>query len=132
MYTKNGKLEDILRAALTKAGLPRIRIHDCRHVYAAHFIMAGGSIFDLQKNLGHHSVAFTEKVYGHLSPDHRAREAERMAGLFAAPPAPPAAATDNVIPFPAAASTKCPDSAQAGGRYEEATEGAAEIVRHSR
>jgi integrase len=43
MYTKNGKLEDVLRAALTKVGLPRIRLHDLRHVYGAHFVMAGGA-----------------------------------------------------------------------------------------
>ncbi|HVZ74010.1 MAG TPA: site-specific integrase [Polyangia bacterium] len=87
MYTKNGKLEDVLRAALKSVGLPQIRIHDLRHVYGAHFIMAGGSIFDLQKNLGHHSVAFTAAVYGHLSQDHRVRESDRLSGLFVAPPA---------------------------------------------
>jgi integrase len=62
-YTKNGKLEDVLRAALARVGLRRIRLHDLRHVYGAHFVMAGGSIFDLQRNLGHHSVAFTAGTY---------------------------------------------------------------------
>jgi integrase len=78
LYTKNGKLEDLLRAALGRVGLARIRLHDCRHVYACHFLMAGGSVYDLQKNLGHHSVAFTADVYGHLSADHRVREADRL------------------------------------------------------
>ena len=86
MFTKSGKWEDILRAALDTIGLPRIRIHDLRHVYASHFIMAGGSIFDLQKNLGHHSVAFTAAVYGHLAEDHRVKESDRLSGLFVAPP----------------------------------------------
>lgn len=40
--------------------------------------MSGGSLYDLQKNLGHHSVAFTAEVYGHLSADHRVREATRI------------------------------------------------------
>ena len=48
--------------------------------------MAGGSIYDLQKNLGHHSVAFTADIYGHLSADHRVREADRL--TFAAPAEP--------------------------------------------
>jgi hypothetical protein len=33
---------------------------------------------DLQKTLGHHSVAFTAEVYGHPSADHRIREAARV------------------------------------------------------
>jgi integrase len=78
MYTKNGKLEDLLRAALGRVGLPSIRLHDLRHVYACHFLMAGGSVYDLQKNLGHHSVAFTADIYGHLSADHRVREVDRL------------------------------------------------------
>ena len=85
LYT-NGKLEDVLRAALTKVGLRRIRLHDLRHVYGAHFVMADGSIYDLQRNLGHHSVAFTAQVYGHLSQDHRVKESDRLSGLFEAPP----------------------------------------------
>jgi integrase len=92
-YTKNGKLEDVLHAALARVGLPQIRVHDLRHVYASHFVMAGGSIFDLQRNLGHHSVAFTAEVYGHLSQDHRVRESDRLAGLFDAP------AAAKVLPF---------------------------------
>ena len=92
-FTKNGKLEDVLHAALGHAGLRQIRIHDLRHVYAAHFVMAGGSIFDLQRNLGHHSVAFTAQVYGHLSQDHRVRESDRLSGLFDAP------AGSKVLPF---------------------------------
>jgi integrase len=106
MYTKNGKLEDILHAALARVGLKQIRIHDLRHVYASHFLMAGGNIFDLQKNLGHHSVAFTAAVYGHLSQDHRVRESDRLSGLFAAPP------TAKVLAFEAPDGTKRPDSAR--------------------
>jgi integrase len=85
MYTKNGKLEDVLRPALATVGLKQIRLHDLRHVHAAHFLMAGGSLYDLQQNLGHHSVAFTASVYGHLSQDHRVKESDRLAGLFVAP-----------------------------------------------
>jgi integrase len=98
MYTKNGKLEDVLRAALAKVGLRRIRLHDLRHVYGAHFVMAGGSIYDLQRNLGHHSGAFTAAVYGHLSQDHRVKKSDRLSGLFQAP------APADVIPFARAGS----------------------------
>jgi integrase len=95
MYTKNGKLEDLLHAAQKRVGLPNIRLHDLRHVYACHFLIAGGSVYDLQRNLGHHAVSFTADVYGHLSQDHRVKESDRLAGLFVAPlPA-------QVIAFPA-------------------------------
>jgi len=40
--------------------------------------MNGGNLYDLQKNLGHHSVAFTAEIYGHLSEDHRVQEAARV------------------------------------------------------
>jgi integrase len=83
MYTKNGGFEDTLRDALKAIGHRHIRVHDLRHVYASHFVMAGGSIYDLQKNLGHHSVAFTAEIYGHLSADHRVQEADRLS--FEAP-----------------------------------------------
>jgi integrase len=46
--------------------------------------MRGGNLYDLQKNLGHHSAAFTAEVYGHLSADHRIREAARVS--YPAPP----------------------------------------------
>ncbi len=37
MYSKNGKLEDVLRAAPRRVGLKKIRLHDLRHLYACHF-----------------------------------------------------------------------------------------------
>jgi hypothetical protein len=46
--------------------------------HAAFYLMAGANLYDLQKNLGHHSVAFTAEIYGHLSADHRVREATRV------------------------------------------------------
>jgi integrase len=50
-------------------------------------LMSGGNLYDLQKNLGHHSAAFTAEIYGHLSKDHRVREAARVS--YPAPTAAP-------------------------------------------
>lgn len=44
-------------------GLRRSRLHDLRHIYGAHFAMASGSIYDLNRNLGHHSVGLAAQVY---------------------------------------------------------------------
>ncbi len=46
-----------------------IRFHDIRHTFASQFIMSGGSVYDLQKFLGHTSVVMTQR-YAHLSMAH--------------------------------------------------------------
>lgn len=58
-----------LRYFCRKAGVREVRFHDLRHSFASNFVMAGGSIYDLQRMLGHSSVTMTER-YSHLSPDH--------------------------------------------------------------
>jgi len=82
-----------LWSALKRVGLRRIRLHDLRHQCVAAFLMAGGSIYDASKNLGHASVAFTAAVYGHLSGDHRVAESDRLSFKI------PAQATGIVLPF---------------------------------
>lgn len=52
------------------AGLPRqIRFHDLRHTFASQYIINGGSIYDLQKFLGHTDIAMTTR-YAHHSMDY--------------------------------------------------------------
>lgn len=46
-----------------------ITFHGLRHTFASHFLMNGGSIFDLQKLLGHKSINST-MVYAHFSQSH--------------------------------------------------------------
>lgn len=55
--------------AMRNASLKRIRIHDLRHTFAAHFVMNGGSIYDLKQILGHSDIKMTER-YAHLAPDY--------------------------------------------------------------
>lgn len=53
-----------------KAGITNlIRFHDLRHTFASQYIMNGGSIYDLQKFLGHTSIVMTQ-VYAHQSMDY--------------------------------------------------------------
>jgi integrase len=92
MHGENAKLESVLHAALARAGLPRIRVHDLRHTFASHFAMAGGDIFTLQRILGHSTPTLTSDCYGHLSPRHLAGEADRVAYPEPAEPA-------KVLPF---------------------------------
>jgi integrase len=74
MYSRNAKLEGVLRSALASVGLPRIRVHDLRHVFASHFVMGGGDIFTLQRILGHSTPQLTSDTYAHTSaPGWRSR-----------------------------------------------------------
>ncbi|ATH07076.1 hypothetical protein BIY24_03730 [Halobacteriovorax marinus] len=54
------------RPSQVQAGLDKIiRFHDLRHTYASHFVMNGGSIYTLQKLLGHREIE-TTMIYAHL------------------------------------------------------------------
>lgn len=78
LFSRNSKVENVLQEALRRVRLPRLRVHDLRHVFASHFVMAGGDIFTLQRLLGHSTPQLTSDTYAHLSPTHLAREAERV------------------------------------------------------
>ena len=79
MYSPNAKLETLLRRGLARVKLPRIRVHDLRHIFASHFVMGGGDIFTLQRILGHSTPQLTSDTYAHLSPAHLAGEGDRVA-----------------------------------------------------
>jgi integrase len=83
MYSPNAKLEDVLRVALARAGLSRVRVHDLRHAFASFFVMAGGDIFTLQRILGHSTPQLVSDTYGHLSPTHLVNQSDRLS--FPAP-----------------------------------------------
>jgi integrase len=98
LYSRNAKLEQVLRAALARAKLPRIRVHDLRHQYASDFVRNGGDIFTLQRILGHSTPQLTSDTYAHLAPDRLASQADRIS--YPAPQAPAkvipiASGTDN-------------------------------------
>lgn len=58
------------REAQKKAGFTKFyRFHDMRHTFASQFMMNGGSIYDLQKIMGHTDIKTTQR-YAHLSPNH--------------------------------------------------------------
>ncbi len=51
--------------------------HMLRHTYASHFVMAGGSLYELQRLLGHSTPMMTQR-YAHLAPDHLAAAVARL------------------------------------------------------
>jgi integrase len=58
------KIGEILDAACKTAGIPKMRVHDLRHAHASLWLMAGGSLADVQRNLGHSTPVLTSETYG--------------------------------------------------------------------
>ncbi len=78
---RDGKIRKDVRgafnAAIKKAGVRSIRIHELRHTFASHFIMKGGNILTLQRVLGHSTLAMTLR-YAHLAPDFMKDEMRKV------------------------------------------------------
>jgi integrase len=50
-----------------RAGLRRIRWHDCRHSFASQLVIAGTPLRQVQEWLGHSTILMTMR-YSHLAP----------------------------------------------------------------
>ena len=57
------------KRACKRAKVRCLRFHDLRHSYASHFMMNGGTIFELREMLGHSDIK-TTMIYAHLSQEH--------------------------------------------------------------
>jgi integrase len=70
---------------ISRAGVPRIRIHDVRHSYATLAIDLGAPIKAVSEALGHADVATTLRTYTHVLPSQRVEVANKVgAALFGA------------------------------------------------
>lgn len=59
----------VLERAIKKNKIKsRFRVHDLRHNFATHCLIAGTDIYHLSKVLGHKKVETTQKYYAHLLP----------------------------------------------------------------
>jgi len=79
--------------ACREAGIGKIRLHDLRHTAGSLWLAAGVSLFNTSRYLGHSSVDFTARVYGHVHETSARDDAARFAAF---------ANADNVIPLRAA------------------------------
>jgi integrase len=59
----------LFRAAVKRAGVRQIRLHDLRTTFASHFCINNGNVFVLSKILGHKSVNITQKFYAEINND---------------------------------------------------------------
>lgn len=69
--------------ALTRAGLPKIRIHDMRHTAATLLLSQGCHPKYVQDLLGHSTITLTLDTYSHVVPALHGEAADKMELLFA-------------------------------------------------
>ncbi len=66
-----------------EAGVPFLRIHDLRHMYASFMVNAGRSLYEVQQVLGHSSPQITQR-YAHLTTDTLQAAAQSASALIRA------------------------------------------------
>lgn len=71
-----GSVRRALHEACERHGLPRIRVHDLRHLHLSMLAMAGVPVKVAQARAGHATAAITMRVYQHIigDPDRQAAE----------------------------------------------------------
>lgn len=70
------EIDRVKSAAIEKAGLPYIRIHDFRHSHASHLIRNGVNMVTVSRRLGHSSIQMTIDRYTHIMPEDQSEIAE--------------------------------------------------------
>lgn len=78
----SSRLNAVWHAAREEAGLPGLRIHDCRHTYASQGVMNGVGLATVGALLGHRRRE-TTAIYAHLNDAALRDAAERAAGVIA-------------------------------------------------
>lgn len=68
-----------IRDACHVARIEGASFHTLRHTYASLYLMGGGGLADLAKQLGHTSTRMVETTYGHLADKWRAERARQFA-----------------------------------------------------
>lgn len=70
---------EALRNACRRLGLPHLRLHDLRHVFATRCIESGVDLPTLSRWLGHKDGGvLAARIYGHLTDDHSATQAGKV------------------------------------------------------
>lgn len=70
-------------AAVKRAGVKRIRLHDLRHTWATLALQAGIHPKVVSERLGHATTSVTLDIYSHVQPEMDAHAASVVAELFA-------------------------------------------------
>jgi integrase len=63
---RHGTARHAFERAIAKAGLAKVRLHDCRHTFVSLLLAAGRDVVFVSRQVGHSSPAITLNVYSHL------------------------------------------------------------------
>jgi integrase len=86
-FVRSHTVHKALREALASLGLPKLTLYQCtRHTYASQWSMAGGSLEELARYMGHASTSTTAH-YSHLAPGFFGPKARDMVRVSLARPA---------------------------------------------
>lgn len=79
-YTSEGSRRYISRSTsgvFAALGISDASFHTLRHTFASWWVQDGGDLYELQRILGHSSIALTQR-YAHLAPDFTRKAASRI------------------------------------------------------
>ena len=68
--------------SIARAGVPRMRLHDLRHVNASLDLSTGTSVKAVAARLGHSDPSITLRTYAHVMPHEELAAAERLGRLL--------------------------------------------------
>lgn len=69
-------------AGTETAGLPRIRFHDLRHIFATMAFQNGADAKTVSSMLGHYSAGFTLDTCAHVTTDAQLKAAQTMGNIL--------------------------------------------------
>ena len=73
---------NMLHRVLKRAGLPKIRFHDCRHTTATLALQNGVDVKTVSGMLGHYSAGFTLDTYAHVTTQAQREAANTMGSIL--------------------------------------------------
>lgn len=81
-YVTPHSLDGIWKRLLTSAGVPKVRVHDLRHLNASLRRKLGQDAKLIADQVGHTDPAFTIRLYTHLFEDERENASVSLSSLL--------------------------------------------------
>ena len=75
-------LQNRWEAAVKRAGLPYVRMHDLRHAAATRMLEAGIPLKVVSEYLGHANISITADVYQHVTDEMARKAGEALGGIL--------------------------------------------------
>ena len=76
------KLTRLYKQSATKAGFPKMRLHDLRHTVVTYLIESGQSPKTVQEFVGHTDARFTLKQYAHVINESKRKSSQVISDLY--------------------------------------------------